>query len=200
MAVLFLMTVLLSQCSAQNLKIDISDTVRQHDLNKETAEFQAPVALQWGIADTSTNVGKIFKFAIPSDAFRGTIQSIKVSTINQVIVCVFCLCLYSDEHCILAGTTGLLAHIKKHWLHVGILPPPPSIKSLLERVPFTVFYESIMSLAITDRILRTISIKKNLYSCRRTYSVINSYFLKLSGSCKRLTLQEKKLTCHEEKP
>lgn len=119
------MTVLLSQCSAQNLKIDIGDTVRQHDLNKGTAEFQAPVALQWGIADTSTNVGKIFKFAIPSDAFRGTIQSIKVSTINQVIVCVFCLCLYSDEHCILADTTGLLAHIKKHWLHVGILPQPP---------------------------------------------------------------------------
>lgn len=130
MAVLFLMTVLLSQCSAQNLKIDIGDTVRQHDLNKGTAEFQAPVALQWGIADTSTNVGKIFKFAIPSDAFRGTIQSVKVSTINQVIVCVcvFCLCLYSDEQCILADTTGLLAHIKKHWLHVGILPQPPSNK------------------------------------------------------------------------
>lgn len=89
MAVLFLMTVLvLCQCSAQNLKIDIGDTVQQHDLNKGTAEFQAPVALQWGIADTSTNVGKIFNFAIPSDAFRGSIQSIKVSTIKQVIVCV----------------------------------------------------------------------------------------------------------------
>lgn len=80
MAVLFLMTVLvLCQCSAQNLKIDIGNTVQQHDLNKGTAEFQAPVALQWGIADTSTNVGKIFNFAIPSDAFRGTIQSIKVT-------------------------------------------------------------------------------------------------------------------------
>lgn len=127
MAVLFLMTVLvLCQCSAQNLKIDIGDTVQQHDLNKGTAEFQAPVALQWGIADTSTNVGKIFNFAIPSDAFRGTIQSIKVSTIKQVIVCVcvFCLCLYSDEHHILADTTGLLTHLKQHWLHAGIAPPP----------------------------------------------------------------------------
>lgn len=170
MAVLFLMTVLLSQCSAQNLKIDIGDTVRQHDLNKGTAEFQAPVALQWGIADTSTNVGKIFKFAIPSDAFRGTIQSVKVSTINQVIVCVFCLCLFifwwalhSSRH--YWPTSSHQKALAACWYFA---PTPLQIKSLLERVPFTVFYESIISLAITDRILRTISIKKNLYSCRIT--------------------------------
>lgn len=78
MALLLLVTTFMSVCSAQNMKLDIGETLRQQDLNKGTVEFQDPVALQWGIADTSTNVGKMFNFVIPSDAFRGTLHTIKV--------------------------------------------------------------------------------------------------------------------------
>lgn len=139
MAVLFLMTVLvLCQCSAQNLKIDIGDTVQQHDLNKGTAEFQAPVALQWGIADTSTNVGKIFNFAIPSDAFRGTIQSIKVSTIKQVIVCVCVLFVFilwwaphSSRHYWPINTSQTALTACWH------CPPPPN-KIFFLKAPFNI--------------------------------------------------------------
>ncbi|XP_062593828.1 dystroglycan 1-like [Saccostrea cucullata] len=84
MSVLFLVTIFVSVCSAQNLKIDIGDTLRQQDLRKGTVEFQAPVALQWGIADTSSNVGKMFKFAIPDDAFRGTIHTMKVTEAGKL--------------------------------------------------------------------------------------------------------------------
>ena len=38
-----------------------------------------PVALHWGIADTSAVVGKMFNYVIPSDAFKGNIISYKVS-------------------------------------------------------------------------------------------------------------------------
>jgi hypothetical protein len=35
-----------------------------------------PVALHWGIADTSAVVGKMFNYVIPSDAFKGNIISV----------------------------------------------------------------------------------------------------------------------------
>ena len=40
-----------------------------------------PVSLMWGIGDTTAFVGRIFTYAIPLDAFKGSIQSFQVSFI-----------------------------------------------------------------------------------------------------------------------
>ena len=37
------------------------------------------VALMWGIADTTASVGRVFKYHIPADAFKGSVQSYEVS-------------------------------------------------------------------------------------------------------------------------
>lgn len=43
-----------------------------------------PVSLMWGIGDTTAFVGRMFTYAIPSDAFKGSIQSFKVSAALEI--------------------------------------------------------------------------------------------------------------------
>lgn len=38
-----------------------------------------PVALMWGIADTTATVGRLFQYHIPSDAFKGSVDKYVVS-------------------------------------------------------------------------------------------------------------------------
>lgn len=67
---------LISQCVAQDFKIDIENLVNSVDPVKP--KRTEPVALHWGIADTSAVVGKMFNYVIPSDAFKGDILSYEV--------------------------------------------------------------------------------------------------------------------------
>lgn len=69
---------LISQCVAQDFKLDVENLVNSLDFKKPGKT--EPVALHWGIADTSAVVGKMFNYVIPSDAFKGDIISYKVST------------------------------------------------------------------------------------------------------------------------
>lgn len=42
-----------------------------------------PVELAWGISETQAQLGKLFNFSIPKDAFDGKILDIKVSRIEE---------------------------------------------------------------------------------------------------------------------
>lgn len=71
---LLILTVL-DTCSAQNMKVDVEDLINSLDNGPK----QIPVALNWGIPDSSAVVGRVFNYAIPSDAFKGDIISYMVS-------------------------------------------------------------------------------------------------------------------------
>lgn len=71
---------LISQCVAQDFKIDIENVVNSMDLQPKQTE---PVALHWGIADTSAVVGKLFNYVIPSDAFKGDILSYEITEVGK---------------------------------------------------------------------------------------------------------------------
>ena len=70
---------LVSQSLAQDFKLDVDNLV--NSVENEKPGQTEPVALHWGIADTSAVVGKMFNYVIPSDAFKGDIISYKVSKI-----------------------------------------------------------------------------------------------------------------------
>ena len=42
------------------------------------------VALMWGIADTTASVGRVFKYHIPADAFKGSVQSYEVLSLIHI--------------------------------------------------------------------------------------------------------------------
>lgn len=73
----FIITTCVSSTVAQNLKLNVENIVNSLDILKPGRT--EPVALHWGIADTSAVVGKMFNYVIPSDAFKGNIISYKVS-------------------------------------------------------------------------------------------------------------------------
>ena len=62
------------------MKVDIGDIVNSLDVGTKggTSQKVSPVMLMWGIADTSATVGKMFNYAIPDDAFKGTVLKYKV--------------------------------------------------------------------------------------------------------------------------
>ena len=74
-----LLTILHTACG-QNMKVDIGDIVNSLDVGTKGGKSQkgSPVMLMWGIADTSATVGKMFNYAIPDDAFKGTVLKYKV--------------------------------------------------------------------------------------------------------------------------
>lgn len=57
---------------------DIQSYLNSLDGSHSDSKTQ-PVSLMWGIGDTTAFVGRMFTYAIPSDAFKGTIQSFKVT-------------------------------------------------------------------------------------------------------------------------
>ncbi|XP_060070674.1 dystroglycan 1-like [Ylistrum balloti] len=65
----------LGLCSGQNTKVDVDGLLNSLDEGSR----KIPVALNWGIADSSAVIGKLFNYAIPSDAFKGDIVSYKVT-------------------------------------------------------------------------------------------------------------------------
>lgn len=65
----------LGLCSGQNMKVDVDNLLNSLDEGPR----KIPVALNWGIADSSAVIGKLFNYAIPSDAFKGDIISYKVT-------------------------------------------------------------------------------------------------------------------------
>ncbi|CAG2222596.1 DAG1 [Mytilus edulis] len=72
---------LISQCVAQDFKLDVENLVNSLDFKKPGKT--EPVALHWGIADTSAVVGKMFNYVIPSDAFKGDIISYKIMEVGK---------------------------------------------------------------------------------------------------------------------
>ena len=52
------------------------DTISAENLVKQE---DSGISLLWGIADTTASVGRMFQYHIPADAFKGDIQSYKVS-------------------------------------------------------------------------------------------------------------------------
>lgn len=71
----------ISSTTAQNFKLDVENLV--HSLETVNPPRTDPVALHWGIADTSAVVGKMFNYVIPSDAFKGDIISYKVMEVGK---------------------------------------------------------------------------------------------------------------------
>ncbi len=51
---------------------------------KTQSDSKQPVTVKWGIPDTVANVGKLFHYMLPDDAFSGDITSYMVS--------IFCVC------------------------------------------------------------------------------------------------------------
>ena len=77
----FIITTCVSSTVAQNLKLNVENIVNSLDILKPGRT--EPVALHWGIADTSAVVGKMFNYVIPSDAFKGNIISYKVVEVGK---------------------------------------------------------------------------------------------------------------------
>lgn len=48
------------------------------DLDRQ-AKVLEPVSLLWGIADTTATVGRVFRYHLPSDAFKGSVDRFVVS-------------------------------------------------------------------------------------------------------------------------
>ncbi|KAJ8302124.1 hypothetical protein KUTeg_021111 [Tegillarca granosa] len=74
---LFIILILLDFSVAQEMKIlDIEKYLDSKDSNISPNHIkeEEPVSLLWGIADTSAIVGRLFKYHIPSDAFKGNIH------------------------------------------------------------------------------------------------------------------------------
>ncbi|OWF55736.1 Dystroglycan [Mizuhopecten yessoensis] len=71
----FVILAILGMCSGQNMKVDVDSLLNSLDEGSR----KVPVALNWGIADSSAIIGKMFNYAIPSDAFKGDIISYKVT-------------------------------------------------------------------------------------------------------------------------
>lgn len=79
-----------------------------------------PVSLMWGIGDTTAFVGRIFTYAIPSDAFKGSIQSFKVTEAGKPKLPNW-LYFNADTHVFYGVPT--LANIGQYYIEVIALAP-----------------------------------------------------------------------------
>ena len=82
--VVLVVMVMMGYVSAMNLVQEekkVDEYVSAMNLVQEEKEVDdtGSVSLMWGIADTTASVGRVFKYHIPADAFKGDVQSYEVS-------------------------------------------------------------------------------------------------------------------------
>lgn len=55
----------------------------------ENFGHEQDLSVLWGLADEATVLGKLFYFPIPSDAFRGSVDSFEVRQFGSIITAIF---------------------------------------------------------------------------------------------------------------